>query len=122
MTSEDQEVAGQFSQSWRSEKNIPDVGVLRFNFLSEPSVNNAKRQLPDSLHSEMLSFLYAPPLLLSNPPGNLFSAKRGLEIPHSMKKTSILAANAGLKLNFDVSSRARHPERKNSSLRANTEL
>lgn len=110
MTAEDQEVAAKGMKLWRSERSFPEEGVVRFNFLSESSINNAKRQLPDSLHSEMLSFLYAPPLLLPSP-GNHFSVKRGLEIPHSMKKSSILAANVGVKFNFDISSKKNQQEK-----------
>jgi hypothetical protein len=112
MSAEDQVVAGQFPKSWRSERCIPDEGVVRFNFLSEASVNNAKRQLPDSLHSEMLSLLYAPPLLLADPfSSKAFCERKGLEIAHSLKKTSIAAANAGVKFNFDISSKKKHPEK-----------
>lgn len=102
MTAEDLAVAETLHKSWRAEKNIPDEGVVRFNFLSEPNMYNTHRQLPDSLHSEMLSLLYAPPLLLQTE-GRVAFTKSGLDISHSLKKTSIAAANAGVKFNFDMS-------------------
>jgi len=39
-----------------------------------------------------------------------FSTKRGLEIPHSLKKASIMAANVGVKFNFEMGKRKKQSE------------
>ena len=101
MTAEDEVIAGQFKKLWKTERSIPDVGTIRFSFRSDANLSVEKRTAPDSLHSEMLSMLYAPPLLTARKDGN-FSAQRGLEIAHSLKKASIMANNAGVKFNFDI--------------------
>ena len=108
-TEEDEEAVVNFPSTWKSERNVPVEGIIQFHFVSEEDVNNENRQLPDSLHSEMLSLLYAPPLLTESPNG-VFTSRRGLEINHSVKKTSILASNVGVKFNFDISTKMKLPE------------
>ena len=90
---EDAESASRdIAKSWRSERNIPEKGTLSFCFTSDSNATRVYRQQPDSLHSEMLSLLYSPPL--GNPSGSR-------NVQHSLKKTTILASNVGVKYNFE---------------------
>jgi len=105
----DENMATQFKKLWKTERSIPDVGVVRFNFQSDPKWTIVARSVPDSLHSELLSVVYATPLLLPLKDAT-FSTKRGLEIPHSLKKASIMAANVGVKFNFEMGKRKKQSE------------